>query len=440
MAHDIAPELVPFAVPIGKVRTHPKNPRLGQVDVIVESLKAHGQYRPIVVQESTGYVLAGNHTWQAAKKLGWSSIAAVYVDVDDNDAIGILLVDNRAADLGTYDTAELLALIEELPGLDGTGWDEHDVDRLQAALEAALALSNPGGERKGKISGRDVTRVVVGRIGLTVPNEHWEPWHDSLLERFPDNKAAIVAWARFQLDLPVAAERKIATRKKKKIAKAKASVEHASLNDCLARVDVLKHPDYNPRQGDVGVIAESLRVHGQYRPVVVNRPTMEVLAGNHTLMAAKALGWKEIAVSFVDVDEEEARRIILVDNRSADLAGYDESVLAGLLQEVNSWEGTGFDADDVEALLAGYGLMRDDLHTPIEDRGADEKMNASILIGPHQFVTPSEDYERWEYQRRTEVGHEPEALCRWVVDALGLPPHWSPWRMLNSKRTKNRED
>ncbi len=27
------------------------------------------------------------------------------------------------------------------------------------------------------------------------------------------------------------------------------------------------------------------------RPIVVNRPTMEVLAGNHTLLAARELGW-----------------------------------------------------------------------------------------------------------------------------------------------------
>jgi ParB/Sulfiredoxin domain len=42
----------------------------------------------------------------------------------------------------------------------------------------------------------------------------------------------------------------------------------------------------NPRRGDVEAIKTSLRAHGQYRPIVVNRPTMQVLAGNHTLEAA----------------------------------------------------------------------------------------------------------------------------------------------------------
>lgn len=87
----------------------------------------------------------------------------------------------------------------------------------------------------------------------------------------------------------------------------------------------------NPRRGDIEAIKESLETNGQYRPLVANRRTGEVLAGNHTLQAAKALGWPKIAVTWVDVDEEQAARIVLVDNRTNDLAGYDEAALADLL-------------------------------------------------------------------------------------------------------------
>jgi hypothetical protein len=45
---------------------------------------------------------------------------------------------------------------------------------------------------------------------------------------------------------------------------------------------------------------------------------MEVLAGNHRLIAARELGWEHLAVVCMDVDEEQARRILLVDNRSSD--------------------------------------------------------------------------------------------------------------------------
>ena len=102
------------------------------------------------------------------------------------------------------------------------------------------------------------------------------------------------------------------------------------------------HPDElrpyhrNPRLGDVEAIARSLEVNGQYRPIVVNlgrhtgRP-LEVLAGNHTLAAARHLGWDRIAATTVDVDDMEAARIVAADNRTADLGGYDDDVLLALL-------------------------------------------------------------------------------------------------------------
>jgi len=112
----------------------------------------------------------------------------------------------------------------------------------------------------------------------------------------------------------------------------------------------------NPRRGNVDAIADSLRANGQYRPIVVNRGSQtgrvnEVLAGNHTLAAAKKLGWKEVAVSYVDVDEETAKRIVLVDNRSGDLAQYDTDSLLELLGSLDDFTGTGYDEAAIEAML-----------------------------------------------------------------------------------------
>ena len=124
------------------------------------------------------------------------------------------------------------------------------------------------------------------------------------------------------------------------------------------RLSALSPYDDNPRQGDVGAIAVSLEANGQYRPIVVNRRDMSILAGNHTWRAAKSLGWETIGATFVDVDEATARRIVLVDNRANDLASYDEHVLADMLELIAHQEsreglaGTGFDGDDLDELLA----------------------------------------------------------------------------------------
>ena len=120
-------------------------------------------------------------------------------------------------------------------------------------------------------------------------------------------------------------------------------------------IDRLKLYPGNPRRGNVEAIRGSLLENGQYRPIVINRRTMEVLAGNHTLRAAKGLGWSEIAATFVEVDEERAKRIVLADNRTNDLAGYDSAALAELLSELPELSGTGYDEDDLDALLSELG-------------------------------------------------------------------------------------
>ena len=114
----------------------------------------------------------------------------------------------------------------------------------------------------------------------------------------------------------------------------------------------LKPYQGNARRGNVDLIAESLEVNGQYRPIVVRRDTYEILAGNHTWQAAQKLGWRTIKVTFVDVDDEGARRIVLVDNRSNDLAEYDPEALTALLSELEQFAGTGYDQSDLDALLA----------------------------------------------------------------------------------------
>ncbi len=105
----------------------------------------------------------------------------------------------------------------------------------------------------------------------------------------------------------------------------------------------------NPRRGDVNSIAVSLARHGQYRPIVVNEGSLtgrpfEVLAGNHTLLAARSLGWESIDVALIDVDEETATSIVLADNRLADLGDYDNTDLVDLLDSLNGdYLGTGYD-------------------------------------------------------------------------------------------------
>ena len=108
------------------------------------------------------------------------------------------------------------------------------------------------------------------------------------------------------------------------------------------------HPD-NPRQGDIGAIVTSIENNGWFGTLVAQRSTRQVLAGNHRLQAAIALDMKDVPVYWVDVDDAEAKRILLADNRVSDLATWDDTILVSLLESLANDDallGSGYDGDD----------------------------------------------------------------------------------------------
>jgi site-specific DNA-methyltransferase (adenine-specific) len=158
-------------------------------------------------------------------------------------------------------------------------------------------------------------------------------------------------------------------------------------------VSVLRLARRNPRRGDVAAIAASMRANGQFRPLVVNRATMEVLAGNHTLLAARELGMAELAVYLISVSEAQARRIALADNRTSDLAGYDEGELARLLAELAAEDpeglvGTGFSQADLGALLdaAGAAGVLEDGEAPPLPAVPRTRVGELIALGQHRLL------------------------------------------------------
>ena len=87
---------------------------------------------------------------------------------------------------------------------------------------------------------------------------------------------------------------------------------------------------------NLDAIAASLKKFGQRKPIVVHKGT--VIAGNGTVEAAKTLGWTEIAISRCpdDWDADTAKAYALADNRSAELAEWDDLVLANQLLELDT--------------------------------------------------------------------------------------------------------
>lgn len=133
----IAKDLTPLIQPITKLKPATHNPRKGDVESIKKSYERFGQRKPIVADRATGEIIAGNHQYLAAKELGWSEMAVVFVDDDRETAIAYGVADNRIGQLGEWDVEELVFALEEigLDAIDSVGFSEADVEDFRALLD-----------------------------------------------------------------------------------------------------------------------------------------------------------------------------------------------------------------------------------------------------------------------------------------------------------------
>jgi len=374
------------SVPINSLEAYPTNPRRGDIDSIALSLKAHGQYRPIVVQYGTNYILAGNHTYKAAKKLGWKKIKITYIEVDETTARRIVLADNRLTDLAGYNEPLLKSLLQALPELEGTGFSASEVETLDRLTS---------GEEKSSIGSKALPsepEVKIGAWKFIVESEAYKAWKEQLYSEAPTKQKAIKE-IKTRLGFP---ERK-PVEPEPNGEKSETSIEDV---ETVGINEIKIHP-MNPREGDIGSIIESLTHMGQYRPIVVNKRTRHIVSGNHTYQGAVQLGWEKIAVHWIDVDEIEEIKILIVDNRTSDLATYDPQELNKLLTTTNL-KGTGFSPEEVAEILAG-GKSKPG-HIPVG--------RSTIRVGEHSMRVHTEDLNEWA-----------NAIYNWkdIAQLLGLP-------------------
>lgn len=124
-------------VHLSELEPFPGNARRGNRAKLLESLEANGQYRSLIVRDTADglIVLAGNNTMAALEERGDREARCEIVTCDDQTALRVNLVDNKANDEATYDDRARAELLGLLDGLDGTGYDEDEADALMARFE-----------------------------------------------------------------------------------------------------------------------------------------------------------------------------------------------------------------------------------------------------------------------------------------------------------------
>ncbi len=188
------------------LRKYYKNPRKGNVEKTAESLKENGQFKPLVVNIGTktgrrNEILAGNHTYMGAEKLGWDEIEVAWVDVTEGHARRIVTADNGASDDSTYDEqilAELLlAQKEETGTLLGTTYMDDALDRLVKPADENADVDKIEDATDQSEGVFDLNDFVVFPIenDLGIPT--------LLPEMIPDAPPEkLDVWAGHELDLP----------------------------------------------------------------------------------------------------------------------------------------------------------------------------------------------------------------------------------------------
>lgn len=111
----------------------------------------------------------------------------------------------------------------------------------------------------------------------------------------------------------------------------------------------------NPRSHNkynLDVIKRSLSVYGQYKPLIVDKQTNEILAGNGTYQAMLGLGWEKCYCNMVEVNEKEAEQIMILDNRLSELSEWDTDELLNGLIGLEDKKAVGFDKKFMNEFLS----------------------------------------------------------------------------------------
>lgn len=117
-------------------------------------------------------------------------------------------------------------------------------------------------------------------------------------------------------------------------------------------------------------IRRSLEAYGQQKPIVVDSDLV-VRAGNGVLLAARELGWSQVAAVQTDLAGDKARAFAVMDNRAGDLSEFDEWGLLDLLNELDAAENpVGYSPDEIQMLNDRLSLLQAEQEAESEEDAA----------------------------------------------------------------------
>jgi len=178
----------------------------------------------------------------------------------------------------------------------------------------------------------------------------------------------------------------------------------------IKRLSDLKPHPKNPRRHPdalINKLVKSIETYGFTSPLLLDADG-RILAGHARYKAAEKMGLETVPAIVLPLSGAAADAYCIADNKLNSLSEWDEVTLAELVAEIDATnfdvELTGFDSNELDALLSPQGVVEDNFDTEkakkeIEERGGAVTRRGDIwLLGEHSLLcgdsTCPEDFEK----------------------------------------------
>jgi len=157
----------------------------------------------------------------------------------------------------------------------------------------------------------------------------------------------------------------------------------------------------NPRNNEeaVPVVLRSIKRFGFGAPILARRANGEIIAGHTRYKAARALGLETVPVRYLDLSESEAHLLALADNKTGELAEWDDAKLGALVLElqganVDITEGTGFAEAEIQKLVLEARARMPPPAPSAKTKGDITPEPPALVFGKHRIFVSDEEASR----------------------------------------------
>ena len=203
------------------------------------------------------------------------------------------------------------------------------------------------------------------------------------------------------------------------------------------KLDELIPADYNPRKDlqeadkEYQDIKSSVMNYGLVVPLIMNKRTGNLINGHQRLKVLKDLGWTEVEVSLVDMDETKEKALNLALSRID--GDFDNKALSNVMAEIRAAGidpiTLGFTKSEVDKMfpaeMEAENLFGDDSDNPFKDYDNEpEETEVVAMVGKYRFSLDKKKMEEVMGDIRYRNGFVKESVEKEIKLRLFYGKEW----------------